>query len=814
MASTWFKVRFSIATRAAAWVLLWVLPFGLFVVPGASDAAAQQQSVRDVRVGVYGNKPKIFLNEEGQPDGVFVEVLEEIAERAGWQLTWVPCQWSECLDMLGEGRIDLMPDVAYSQDRRDYLDFHREEVLEGWLQVLVASGSGIDGWSDLDGKRVAVLRGSIQAESLARRFAGFGYDVDILETESWEEALAMVRDGDANATIPNNFFGNYHFREYGLDRTPIVFDAHSLYYATRLGTNTDLLATINEHLLELKAEPESPYYTAIAHWMERPPASVLPRFVFWALVVGLSVLVVALGFIRLLQSRVRARTYHLAQANRALRQSEEKFRGIFENNAAVKLIVDPSDGRIVEANEAAVDWFGWQREILLEKRLDELTEIAPDEVPWYQETDVRGQHEVKMRRANDAFAIAELFTAHIRFNSTVLLHVIAHDITSHRELEGQVRQMQKMEAIGRLAGGVAHDFNNYLSVVIGHAELALHEMPGESPLRNHLQEILNAANRSKAVTQQLMAFARRDIMRPVPLDLNDRISGMLNMLGRLIGEEINLDWRPDPETWTVFTDPSQMDQILANLCVNARDAIDGRGHLVLETQNVEFDPRWCEAHPGYLPGSFVRMTVSDDGCGMDNETIENIFEPFFTTKGVGRGTGLGLATVYGIVRQNHGFINVYSESGLGTTFRVYLPRHEGQPSQPTHKVDPSVPEGGGETVLVVDDEAAIVDMTRMALTTLGYTVLSASSPADAIAIASEQPIDLLVTDVVMPEMNGRELADRLMQDYPDMACLFMSGYTENILAHKGVLGADVRMIQKPFTLAELSAAVRSAIRTG
>lgn len=789
---------------------------GLIGVAGLGmvhDARGQEQTLRDVRVGIYGNKPKIFLNEEGRPDGVFVGVLEAIAERSGWQLTWVPCQWSECLDLLEDGRIDLMPDVAYSQDRRSYLDFHGEEVLESWSQVFVTAGSGIDLWSDLDGKRVAILRGSIQGENLERRFTGFGYDVDILETDTWDDAFAMVRDGEADAAIPNHFFGNYHFRDYGLDRTPIVFDAHSLYFATRRGANEDLLAAIDAQLAELKAEPESPYYTAVAQWMERPPPPVLPRFVFWALVVGFSVLAVALGFIRLLQARVRARTHHLALANRALRQSEEKFRKIFENNAAVKLIVDPTDGRIVEANEAAVDWFGWPRETLMAMRLDELTDTAQDEVPWYRESDVRGQYEIKLRRANDVVAIAEVFTAHVQFNSTVLLHVIAHDITSHRELEGQVRQMQKMESIGRLAGGVAHDFNNYLSVIIGHSELALNQMTADSRLQHHMQEILQAANRSKAVTQQLMAFARQDVMRPVPLDLNDRISGMLNMLGRLIGENIELVWRPDPDAWPVFTDPSQVDQILANLCVNARDAIDERGHVVLETSNVEFEPRWCEANPGYQPGAFVRITVSDDGSGMDRETLDNIFEPFFTTKGVGQGTGLGLATVYGIVRQNNGFINVYSEPGLGTTFRVYMPRHGEEPRQPTRNADKPASQGGGETILVVDDESAIVDMTRMALTTLGYNVLSASSPKEALAIAAEQPIQLLVTDVVMPEMNGRELADRLLQDHPDMACLFMSGYTENILAHKGVLGADVRMIQKPFTLAELSAAVRNAIRT-
>lgn len=794
--------------RSCGAMLLVTMVLSWAVVPvGAQD-------VRDVRVGIYGNKPKIFLNEEGRPDGVFVGVLDAIAERAGWTLTWVPCQWSECLDLLEAGQIDLMPDVAYSQERREYLDFHNEEVMESWTQVFVAPGSGIDMWSDLNGKRVVVLRGSIQGDNLQHRFDGFGYDVDILESESWTEAFAMVRDGQADAAIPNHFFGNYHYREYGLARTPIVFDAHALYFATRRGYNADLLATIDTHLAALKTEPESAYYAAVSRWMERPPTPVLPRFVFWALVIGLTVLVVAVSFIRLLQYRVRARTRHLAEANRALSRSEEKFRAIFENNAAVKLIVDPADNSVVEVNQAAVEWFGWDRDTLMRMDLDALTEAPLGEEPWYRtalEGGVRGRFEVRMMRHDGTAAVADVFTAHLRFNDTVLLHMIVHDISAHRALETQMHQMQKMESIGRLAGGVAHDFNNFLSVIIGHAELALLRPDPSAPIRNHLQEILDAANRSKAVTQQLMAFARRDIMRPVPLDLNRHVPKMMTMLSSLVGEDIALEWQPGEGVWPIFTDPSQVDQILANLCVNARDAIAGNGHIVLETSNVEFEEAWCASNPGYLPGAYVRLTVSDDGCGMDKETLANIFEPFFTTKAVGHGTGLGLATVYGIVRQNDGFINVYSEPGLGTTFRVYLPRHDGQhASEPVRELAPSASRGK-ETVLIVDDEASIVDMTRMALESLGYTVLSASTAEEAVQLARGRSIDLLITDVVMPDMNGRELADKLTADHAGLLCLYMSGYTENILAHKGILREDVQLLQKPFTLGELSDAVRRVL---
>lgn len=789
---------------------VWLI-LGLLAPLGATAQSVQ----RDVRVGVYGNKPKIFLNEEGHPDGIFPDVLEAIAERADWRLTWVPCEWATCLEWLREGRIDLLPDVAYSHERRGYLGFHSDEVLESWSQIFVDPALGIESWADLDGRRIAVLRGSFQASGLVERFAGFGFDVEVVETGSWEDAFAAVRDGQADAAIPNHFFGNYHYREYGLERTPVMFDAHSLFFATAKGVNADLLATIDIQLEALKSEPESPYYAAVAQWMDRPPKPVLPRYIVWMAAVGVALLLLAIAFIRLLQFRVRMRTRHLAEANQALRRSEAKFRSIFENNTASKMIVDPVSGRLSEANQAAVEWFGWPKDELMKMDIRDLTVDRDADNAWFREAAAGGKHgqyEVRMRRSDERVGDVELFTAHVQFNHTLLLHVIVYDITEHRLLQEQVRQMQKMEAIGRLAGGVAHDFNNFLSVIIGHSELALYEMAKDAPLRNHVQEILNAANRSKAVTQQLMAFARRDVMRPEVVDLNARVGGMMDLLRSLTGEEIDLTWKPASDAWPVFTDPAQVDQIVTNLCVNARDAIEDRGHIELETSNVEYDETWCASHPGFEPGGYVRLTISDDGIGMDKETLDNIFEPFFTTKELGHGTGLGLATVYGIVRQNKGFINVYSEPGMGTTFRVYLPRYIGEQEDPVgKKVEKPAHVAGEGIILVVDDEVAIVEMTRMALESMGYTVLSASSPAEALSVAEGREIDLLVTDVVMPEMNGRELAGRLIREQPDMACLFMSGYTENILAHKGVLGAGVQLIQKPFTLGELSEAVQRVL---
>jgi signal transduction histidine kinase len=384
----------------------------------------------------------------------------------------------------------------------------------------------------------------------------------------------------------------------------------------------------------------------------------------------------------------------------------------------------------------------------------------------------------------------------------------------HRqEMESQLRQAQKMEAVGRLAGGVAHDFNNMISVILGYAELALERVANNDPLYNDLREIIAAAKRSKELTRQLLAFARRQAIAPQVLDINDTVQSMLKMLHPLIGEDIELVWCPGEQVWPIEIDPTQIDQILANLCVNARDAISGVGKIIIETANFEIDDVYCSLHRGFVPGEFARLTVSDDGAGMDATILNNIFEPFFSTKTIGHGTGLGLATVYGIVKQNNGFINVYSEPGHGATFKIYLPRATGQSVAVLAKSAAATSLGNNETLLLVEDEIAILKLAERVLKGLGYRVMAANSPLEAIAMAQNcpEPIDLLITDVIMPELNGRDLANRLQGLFPGLKVLFMSGYTSNVIMHRGVLDKDVFLLQKPFSKNELAGKIRQVL---
>jgi two-component system, cell cycle sensor histidine kinase and response regulator CckA len=396
----------------------------------------------------------------------------------------------------------------------------------------------------------------------------------------------------------------------------------------------------------------------------------------------------------------------------------------------------------------------------------------------------------------------------------------AQDITTFKQSEAereklreQLNQAQKMESVGRLAGGIAHDFNNMLGVILGHTEMALEETDPASPLYADLHSVHQAAERSAALTRQLLAFARKQTVAPKVIDLNETVEGMLKMLRQLIGEEIDLLWQPGKNLQPVKVDPAQIDQLLANLCVNARDAIVGVGKITIETDTKIFDEDYCTSHLGSLPGEYVLLEVSDDGCGMDKKTLSQIFEPFFTTKEQGKGTGLGLASVFGMVKQNNGFINVYSEPGQGTTFKIYLPVYAVKSDEMVEK-SPSLPaEHGNETILLVEDETAILEMTTRMLERLGYTVVAATTPGEAIRLAHEYQgrIDLLMTDVVMPEMNGRELAGNLLSHYPDLKRLFMSGYTANVIAHHGVLDQGVHFIQKPFSKKDLGEKLREAL---
>jgi PAS domain S-box-containing protein len=502
------------------------------------------------------------------------------------------------------------------------------------------------------------------------------------------------------------------------------------------------------------------------------------------------------------------------KTDEALRESNERFRMIFEHSIDAVMLTR-TDGTVLAANPEACRIFRMgEAEICRAGRAGLVDSEDPRMLPLLDERTRTGRcrGEITMIRGDGSRFPAEISSAVFTDREGVQkTSLVIRDVTERKKLEEQVRQSQKMEAVGQLAGGVAHDFNNMLNVILGYAEMAqLHLSPGD-PLSSSLQEIRKAGERSAALTRQLLAFARRQESVPAIINLNEVITDQLKLLQRLIGEDVPIKFSPAPGIWNTRIDPSQIDQLLANLAVNARDAIAGTGTIAIETANVTLDESDVRFLDDGVPGEYVLVTFCDTGAGMTTDTLERIFEPFFTTKEPGKGTGLGLSTVYGIVKQNGGIIQVYSEPGIGTMFRIYLPRSAGETTRREEKK--TAAPRGTETVLLVEDDEQILDMVRTMLELHGYRVLASSSPQEACRLCEQYQgaIDLLITDVIMPLMNGKELQRRIAGMKPGIRTLFMSGYTSDIIATRGAVAEGLNFISKPFTLQALSLKVRECL---
>ncbi len=503
----------------------------------------------------------------------------------------------------------------------------------------------------------------------------------------------------------------------------------------------------------------------------------------------------------------------------ALRRSEARARRLVESNI-IGIGTGDLHGKLIDVNDAFLAILGFTREEFLSGKMwwDALTppeyhqsdQIAVEKLmrtgvapPWEKQFLRKDGSRVSVLIGAATFEAESGETEAISF---VL------DISERKTLEQQLRQAQKMEAVGQLAGGIAHDFNNLLAIIIGYSEILEEQLGKNDALRLKAEQITKAGKGAAALTRQLLAFSRRQVLELEILDLNSVVRDTSKMLRRLIGEHIELVTIAAPDLGRVKSDRGQVEQIIVNLAVNARDAMLQGGKLAISTANAQIDEVYARQHPGAIPGSYVMMSVSDTGCGMDHETQLHIFEPFFTTKGKEKGTGLGLSTVYGVVKQSGGYISVYSELGQGTSFKIYLPRTD-EPVTQVRSIDGEETARGWETVLLVEDSQPLRELARELLEKNGYTVLEAANGADAIRVAEkhQEPIHLLLSDVVMPGMNGRELANYMVRVNPGIKVLYMSGYTDDTIVHHGVLDPGAALLEKPFTKESLTRKVREAL---
>jgi two-component system cell cycle sensor histidine kinase/response regulator CckA len=519
-----------------------------------------------------------------------------------------------------------------------------------------------------------------------------------------------------------------------------------------------------------------------------------------------------------------SRLVERARFEETLRESEKHYRVLFESNPQPMWVFDEETLRFLAVNSAAIYHYGYSREEFLAMTIKEIR--PPEDVQALLDDLEKRSRGIDAagawrHRKKDGTVIEVEVTSHeIDFDERPAKLVLAFDVTKRKEAEEalrkseeQLQQSQKLEAIGRLAGGVAHDFNNILTTIMGYGELTLRRLKKDDPSRRNIEEITRAGARAASLTQQLLAFSRKQVLQPKVLDLNLIVTEMDRMLRRLIGEDIDLVSILEPKLGQVKADPGQIEQVMMNLVVNARDAMPDGGKLTIETQNVYLDHGYALSHLTVEPGPYVMLTVSDAGIGMNADTLEHIFEPFFTTKEVGKGTGLGLSMIYGIIKQSGGNIYVYSEPGRGTTFKIYLPLVVEENG--SRELCEAAPEGarGSETVLMVDDDNAVRDLIRKVLELEGYTILTAHNGQGALAAceAHQGRIDLLITDVVMPDVSGRELAERLTQECSETKVLYISGYTDDAIVRHGVLQEGTHFLQKPFTPQALVRKVRAVL---
>jgi two-component system, cell cycle sensor histidine kinase and response regulator CckA len=505
-----------------------------------------------------------------------------------------------------------------------------------------------------------------------------------------------------------------------------------------------------------------------------------------------------------------------ASKSDAVRKSSEARRSVILESSPDALITFNAKGQILDFNHAAESIFGNLQGRAMRRLWSEI--IRPC---WLagesKECDFGRPAERTVRDASGDEFPAELTVSPVRVAGQTVYAVWLRDVTQRRQLEVQLWRSQKMEAVGRLAGGIAHDFNNLLTVITGYSDLVLANMHANEPRRQMIEEIKNAGERASSLTRQLLAFSRRQVLAPRPLDLNAVVTNLDKLLRRLIGEDIGVLNTLEPALWTVKADPGQIEQVLVNLAVNARDAMPGGGTLTIKTSNAVIDADGARAYnPPMIPGEYVLLRVSDTGCGMDQKTQALIFEPFFTTKPEGQGTGLGLSTVYGIVKQSGGYIWVESDAGRGATFSIYLPRSNEAVLPETERTpETSAAHGGGETILVAEDEPAVRDLVQSILSEAGYNVLEASGAEEALRIASSYHgrIHLLLTDVVMPQTSGPELAKLVEGVIPDVIVVYTTGYAEKSVVQQGIVEPGAILIPKPFSPAALAREIKKALET-
>ena len=809
-----------------------VLSFSLAGYPAAAGADTDAQTGRTTAVLPHAAKKVLIVSsdhayppyefmKDGTPTGFNIELIRAVAEVMDIPIRIVLGPWSLVRHKLESGNVDVLAGMYYSKERDLLADFSVPHTLVT-SGLFVRKGSSIRSLEGIRGHEIIVREDDIMNDFLEST----GMTSRIVHAKDPLEALRLLSSGKCDgALLSSEVQGLYFVEKFKLTNLSVIstgLPPREYCFAVKEG-NRQLVNQLNEGLIIIKATGR--YKQIYDAWFGVYEESSW-RQKSWKYLAAPLALIAALIAASLVWSWMLGRRVFLR--TNELSESEQRLHTLFRASPAVITITSPEDGCLLEVNEAFETISGHTREEAIGRTSVELGLYADpqDRLRVVEELQRSGQarnFELNLKTKSGQIVVGLFSTTPIELKGKTCLLTVINDITERKHaeaerdrLEAQLIQSQKMEAIGSLAGGVAHDFNNILTAILGYAELALAsqkitESPNEK-LVLELQEIQRSAQRAAALTQQLLIFSRREVIKPEVLNLNDILIAMEKMLGRLITENISLNISSEGDIYPILAHHHHIEQVIMNLAVNARDAMPDGGRLDIKISNVTLDDAYAAEHPEARPGPHAVLTVSDTGHGMDASTMARIFEPFFTTKERGRGTGLGLSSMYGIIKQSGGHVTIYSRPGIGSIFKVFFPASTAEASQaPPITEDRDIP-GGSETVLLCEDDESVRQLSMSILSSNGYHVISACSGMDALELAGRGgSIDLLLTDVIMPGMNGKMLAERLKKNIPNLKIMFISGYTDDVIIHQGILEPGFELLMKPFTSADLLRSIRRVI---
>ncbi len=786
-----------------------------------------------LKVGVHDNQPLAFVDVDGQAKGFFIDILEYIGANEGWRLEYIPGSLTACLERLKKGEIDLAVGIEYSRERNEVYDFTYEDIFSDWGVVYTQEGSDINQIVNLDNKKIAVVHDDIHYHNLRNLAERLKLKCRFIEAYEYDAVLELIARKKVDAGVVNRLYGLEFETNYKISRSPIIFSHTEVHFVVPKKKHRELIRAIDKHLAPLKSDKSSIYHQALDKWTPTNVKWQLPKWLVGILAAagGLLLLFFVTGLI--LRAQVKAKTAELSFINQELLTEIAERKRVEDVLRLTQFSVDNTgdaafwmgpDAKFTYVNDTACSSLGYSREELLSMTVHDIDPNFPA-AAWpehWQEVRRKGSFIVESRhrtREGRVFPV-EITVNYLEFEGQEYNCAFARDITERKEAEKekermqvQLRQAQKMEAVGTLAGGIAHDFNNLLQAVQGYAQLLLLRKDGDDDGQRELQQIVRAATRGAELTQQLLTFSRKIESELQPIDFNREVENVRLLLERTIPKMIEVEFRLAEDLKMVNADPGQIEQILMNLAVNAKDAMPDGGKLIVETANVILDQDYCKIHRVANPGSYVQLTVTDTGHGIDKMTIEHIFEPFYTTKETGKGTGLGLATVYGIVKSHNGHIVCYSEPDEGTTFKIYLPTIDSTQEARKAEEHLTAPEGGSETILLVDDEEPIRGLGTQILEEFGYTVLTAADGESALQLYSKKKkkIDLVILDLIMPGMGGKLCLLELLKINLEAKVAIASGYSPDGPTREILKNGAKGFISKPYDLRQMLKVIREVL---